>query len=217
MAIRGAGASFKLAHPTTRIMTEVATWLNDIAADAATDELDGTVFTPGSSQPLKVTLFGATERTYTLAGRWNPAAEAFFAALSGLQDIPYEHSPEGVLTGKVRISGGANCGAWSGPQQEVNGIIGFTFSVKTTSRQVETIPASPPAAVTITSSSVADPTLITTAASHLLVTGDVITIAGHTGATPDINGAWVATVLSATTFTIPVSVTVGGTGGTIQD
>ena len=48
MAIRGAGASFKLAHPTTGVLTEVAVWLNDIGGDASTDELDGTVFTPGS-------------------------------------------------------------------------------------------------------------------------------------------------------------------------
>ena len=216
MAIRGAGASFKLAHPTTRVLTEVATWLNDIGGDASTDELDGTVFTPGSPVPLKITLFGATERTYSLAGRWSPAVEAFFSALDGQQDVAYEHAPEGTAVGKTKIVGAVNVGAWSGPQQEVNGIIGFTATLKVTSRQVETIVA-PPATVTITSSSVADPTVITAAASHLLTSGDVITIAGHTGSTPDINGAWVVTVIDATTFTIPIAVTVGGTGGTIQD
>ena len=69
-------------------------------------------------------------------------------------------------------------------------------------------------AVSVTSSSVADPTVITTAAAHGLLTGDTVLIAGHSGSTPDINGVNVATVLTPTTFTIPVNVTVGGTGGT---
>jgi hypothetical protein len=216
MAIRGAGASLKLAHPTTGILTEVAIWLNDIGGDANTDELDGTVFTPGSPQPLKITLYGATERTMALAGRWSPAAETFFNALSGRQGVAYEYSPEGVIAGKTRIVGGCNVGAWSGPQQEVNGVIGFTASLSVTSRLVEVVPVSAPATVSVTSSSVGDPTVITSAA-HSLVTGDVITIAGHTGSTPAINGAWPVTVLTTTTFEIPVAVSVGGTGGTLQN
>lgn len=68
--------------------------------------------------------------------------------------------------------------------------------------------------VTITSSSVDNPTVITTAAPHLLLTGDGILIAGHSGSTPDINGVHIVTVLTADTFTIPIQVTVGGTGGT---
>lgn len=67
----------------------------------------------------------------------------------------------------------------------------------------------------VTSSSVANPTVITTATPHFLKSGDNIRIAGHSGSTPDINGTHVATVLTATTFTIPVNVTVGGTGGIV--
>jgi hypothetical protein len=74
----------------------------------------------------------------------------------------------------------------------------------------------PPSTVSITSSSAADPTVIVSAA-HSLVTGDVITIAGHSGSTPSLNGSWPVTVLTTTTFTIPVAVSVGGTGGTIQN
>jgi len=66
----------------------------------------------------------------------------------------------------------------------------------------------------ITSSSVANPTVITTAAAHGLTSDATVDIADHSGSTPSINGAWVATVLSSTTFSIPVNVTVGGTGGT---
>lgn len=74
--------------------------------------------------------------------------------------------------------------------------------------------ATPPASVAVASSSVANPTVITTSAPHLLNTGDTTTIAGHTGSTPTVNGLRTVTVLTPTTFTIPVNVTVGGTGGT---
>ena len=69
--------------------------------------------------------------------------------------------------------------------------------------------------VTITSSSVANPTVIT-ATAHGLATGNKIIIRDHSGSTPSINGTiYTVTVTGANTFTIPVNVTVGGTGGTI--
>jgi len=70
--------------------------------------------------------------------------------------------------------------------------------------------------VAITSSSVANPTVITTSTTHGLTTGNKVYIVGHAGSTPSINSTvYVATVTSTTTFTIPVNVTVGGTGGTL--
>lgn len=72
------------------------------------------------------------------------------------------------------------------------------------------------AAVAITSSSVASPTHIITAAPHGLLTGDSVLIAGHSGSTPSINDAYTVTRISDTEFTIVVNVTVGGTGGTVQ-
>jgi hypothetical protein len=215
-AIRAAGASLKLAHATTRILTEVATYLSDINAGANTDELDGGTFSPGATLPVKFPMFGATEYELGLSGRWTPAAETFFSALGGLQEIPYEFCPEGTAIGKTRIYGVCNVPAFPGPTGNVNGLWDFSLTLKATSRYVETI-VTPPATVAITSSSIADPTVITTGASHLLTTGDVITISGHTGSTPAIAGAYGVTVLTATTFTIPVAVTVGGTGGTLQD
>lgn len=67
----------------------------------------------------------------------------------------------------------------------------------------------------ITSSSVANPTVITTATAHGLTTGDKVQIDGHTGSTPAISGVYTVTVTAGTTFTIPVNVSVGGTGGTV--
>ena len=75
------------------------------------------------------------------------------------------------------------------------------------------VPVTP--AVAIVSSSVANPSVITTAVPHGLATGDTVTIAGHTGSTPAIDGSRVVTVLSSLTFTIPVTVTIAGTGGTV--
>jgi len=67
----------------------------------------------------------------------------------------------------------------------------------------------------ITSSSIANPTIITTAAHSLTVGSNaVVTISGHTGSTPAISGEYLAKVTSSTQFSIPVNVTVGGTGGT---
>jgi hypothetical protein len=71
------------------------------------------------------------------------------------------------------------------------------------------------AGTSIVSSSVADPTVITTASAHGLNTGASVTITGHAGSTPAIDGAHVVTVIDDTTFSIPVEVTVGGTGGTV--
>ncbi len=69
--------------------------------------------------------------------------------------------------------------------------------------------------VPITSSTVANPTTITTPVPHGLTTGDTILIAGHSGSTPSLNGVQTVTVVTSTTFTIPVNETAGpGSGGT---
>ncbi len=72
-----------------------------------------------------------------------------------------------------------------------------------------------PVNIAITSSSIANPTVITTA-THGLTSGDQISIEGHTGSTPALDGVYTVTVLTTTTFTIPVDVTVGGTGGVMS-
>lgn len=213
---KAAGLSFKIAHPTTHVLTEIATYFSSFGGDASADETTVAVFNPGGQTATSETLYGAVTRTRTGTGFWSPAAELLFSALEGVQGLAYEEAPEGVSTGKTRIVGQCNFGAWSGPQyDDATGQITMTIQLSIVSRKVETIGAAP-ATVSITSSSAADPTLITSAA-HSLATNDVITIAGHSGSTPDINGSWPVTVLSSTTFTIPVAVTVAGTGGTIQN
>lgn len=60
----------------------------------------------------------------------------------------------------------------------------------------------------IASISVANPTVITTSAPHSLTSGVTHVIEGTT-TTPTVNGAQIVTVLTPTTFTVPVNVTVG--------
>lgn len=69
-------------------------------------------------------------------------------------------------------------------------------------------------AADIVSSSIANPTVVTTTLPHGLTTGDNVIIAGHTSVTPDINGRRVVTVISPTTFSVPVNVSDDGVGGT---
>lgn len=70
--------------------------------------------------------------------------------------------------------------------------------------------------VAITSSSVANPSVITTATAHGLATGNQVWIQNHTGSTPALDDqVFTVTVTGPTTFTIPMNVTVGGTGGTL--
>lgn len=70
---------------------------------------------------------------------------------------------------------------------------------------------------TIVSSSVANPTVVTIDSAHGQTVGSTfnVRIAGHTS-TPSLNGEFTATATGVTTFTLPVNVTVGGTGGTAQ-
>ena len=68
----------------------------------------------------------------------------------------------------------------------------------------------------ITSSSVANPSNIL-CVGHNLATGQNTTIVGHSDSVPAINATHVVTVVDADNFTIPVSVTTGGTGGTATD
>jgi hypothetical protein len=66
---------------------------------------------------------------------------------------------------------------------------------------------------TVTSSSVASPTVITTEEAHGFLNGEHVTIAGD-DSTPTLDGTHIVSNVTSTTFTIPVAVTVAGTGGT---
>lgn len=66
---------------------------------------------------------------------------------------------------------------------------------------------------TITSISVAGPTVITTSVAHELADGRYVTITGS-NSSPTINDTWLATVTGASTFTVDEEVISAGTSGT---
>jgi hypothetical protein len=68
----------------------------------------------------------------------------------------------------------------------------------------------------ITSNSMATASVVTCPKPHNLVSTQIILISGVAGSSPDINGERVVTVLTPTTFSIPVNTSAGsgGTGGT---
>lgn len=69
----------------------------------------------------------------------------------------------------------------------------------------------------VVSSSVANPSVITTTQPHGFTAGASVSVViqSHTGSTPSINGTHTATITGLRTFTIPVNVTVAGTGGSV--
>jgi hypothetical protein len=68
-------------------------------------------------------------------------------------------------------------------------------------------------AIPITANTLANPSVVTTPVPHGLTTGQKILIAGVITSNPTINGQQTVTVLTPTTFSVPVNVTTAGTGG----
>lgn len=66
----------------------------------------------------------------------------------------------------------------------------------------------------ITGNTVANPTVVTTSSNHNLGSTDTAVIA-FSNSTPNINGQFTITNLTATTFSIPVNVTIAGTSGVV--
>lgn len=93
---------------------------------------------------------------------------------------------------------------------------GVVLAMKLPSTTAGLVRGSTAAPLNIASSTNANPIVVTTSASHGLITGQVVTIAGHLVNTT-ANGTWAVTVLSPTTFSIPIAgVGVGAGTGTVQ-
>jgi uncharacterized surface anchored protein len=72
------------------------------------------------------------------------------------------------------------------------------------------------ASYSISSISAANPAVVTTSAANTITTGQVVTISGS-NSTPKADGSWVATRISSTKFSIPLTVTTAGTAaGTVS-
>jgi hypothetical protein len=89
------------------------------------------------------------------------------------------------------------------------------WNTKTLGTQIDHALDNSQQVIPITSNSIANPSVVTTPVPHGLTTGDIVVIAGVATSSPTINGERTVTVISTTTFSVPVNVTTGGTGGTI--
>lgn len=68
---------------------------------------------------------------------------------------------------------------------------------------------------TIDTSSVDDPTVITTDEAHGWTNSQIVRIDGHVDSVPPLDGTHVIANVTASSFTIPMAVTEAGTGGTV--
>lgn len=99
-------------------------------------------------------------------------------------------------------------------QQEANS--GTVFPGQLAITDYEDISNTTQAALTITGVTTANPGVVTVGSTAVLQTGQTVVIAGVAGAT-QANGTWTATVINATTLSIPVNVTgtYSGSGATL--
>jgi hypothetical protein len=90
----------------------------------------------------------------------------------------------------------------------------ITWNTKTDGNSIDFTLDRSQRVIPITSNTQANPTVITTPVPHGLTSADIILISGNSGSNVAINGQQTVTVLTPTTFSIPVNdTTAGGTGG----
>ena len=155
----------------------------------------------------------ATVRVVVLAPTGNTIGKGF-VGFQGAYSQAYE------VLGKVNALTNANAGYVISGQIDRGVIIQdstaktIDWNTKTDGASVDYTLDTSQRNIPITSNTQASPTVVTTPVPHGLTTGQVILIAGNASSNAAINGERTVTVVSATTFSIPVNCTVaGGTGG----
>ena len=135
MAHAGIRSRFRLADKDGTL-TDVSTYLDNVAGSSDQEWLDGTTFQPDAESPLKDEIPGFATKSKSLSGKWTVNSEVFFTGIEGKQNLAYEETPaEGDGVGLV-ITGVCSCGSYSGPQYDVNGVVTFTAELRITTRQV---------------------------------------------------------------------------------
>lgn len=137
MAISGIGTYFAIDN-ASGVLTNVSTYLDSVQPSSDPDDLDGTTFQPGVAAPARVKVPGFRTRSISLTGKWTPAADTFFSAIEGLQDLNYEYGPEGEGSGDYRISGVCSCLSFTGPQSSVDGVTTFAVELNADTRTTST-------------------------------------------------------------------------------
>lgn len=133
----------------------------------------------------------ATARSFQNVVNRNSSEDVYIYYLSGLSDVPGKMLIEGRTLSAGQFYIIAN-----------NAAVGDSFDPSITPTHF------------ISGNTVANPTVVTTTANHGLVSNDRAVIA-FSSSTPLINGLKTVTNLSATTFSVPVNVTVAGTTGVL--
>jgi hypothetical protein len=133
MAHVGVKTRFKLDN-ASGTLTDISTYLDSVQGSSDTEFLDGTTFQPdvvGSA--LRNEIPGFATKGLSLSGKWTEAAETFFSAIEGRQNLEYEYKPDDPNVNSS-ITGLCSCGSYSGPQSSVDGIITFTAELRVQSR-----------------------------------------------------------------------------------
>jgi hypothetical protein len=132
MAHAGIKTRFKLDN-ASGTLTDISTYLDSVQGSSDTEFLDGTTFQPDAVTAIKNEIPGFATKGLSLSGKWTEAAEAFFSAIEGEQNLEYEYKPDDPnMTSS--ITGTCSCGSYSGPQSSVDGIITFTVELRVQSR-----------------------------------------------------------------------------------
>jgi len=179
-----------------------AGWSQDVPQDASVT-LDGEVETvvSGKRTSTKVTPFAVENDV-----------------IFGAEGVPISANPSYPPPAQL-ILWRSDLTAFTGGTTALDGVDIALFAVGTVISMVATAEGVASqwllsAPVTITAASIEVGVLSTiTAAAHGLVAGTTAIVIGGSNSTPTINGARTATYVGATTFTVPVDITVAGTAG----
>ncbi len=132
MAHAGIKTRFELDN-AAGTLTDISTYLDSVQGSSDTEFLDGTTFQPDAVTAIKNEIPGFASKGLSLSGKWTEAAEAFFSAIEGEQNLEYRYKPDDVnITGS--ITGTCSCGSYSGPQSSVDGIVTFTVELRVQTR-----------------------------------------------------------------------------------
>jgi hypothetical protein len=143
---------------------------------------------------------------------WAPAGNsigALFVACQGTLTAKYGVLSEGAKLTKANAAYQVTGALDEGVIVQAHGAVtadGDNASVDYTLDPTQTV-------IPITSNTLANPSVVTTPVPHGRTTGDIILISGVITSNPTINGSRTVTVISPTSFSVPVNVTTAGTGG----
>lgn len=155
----------------------------------------------------------AVSRSLVAAFAGNTIGKAFLG-ISGLYGMVYDVLGQAALLTKANVTYAVTGTLDRGVI--LNQLVAKTVSwnTKTDGFSVDYTLDTSQRVIPITSNTLANPSVVTTPVPHGLTTGQAILIAGVATSSPTINGQRTVTVISSTTFSVPVNVTTPGTGGT---